>query len=114
MKRFLNILLSKERRRAARRVISGLVVYYWDGGQPIPRPVKDISLTGLYILTQNHWYPGTIVQLTLQETDKLIVPSDRCIKIQAKVVRQGSDGVGVAFLPGKARGVDQLGKRAPS
>jgi hypothetical protein len=96
---FLKNLLSQEHRRAGRRVIAGLVAYYWDGGRPTAHNVKDISLTGLYMFTQDRWYPGTVIQLTLQETDKTIAPSDRWIIVHAKVVRQGSDGVALLFAP---------------
>lgn len=105
---FLKNLLSQERRRAGRRVIAGLVAYYWDGGRPTAHNVRDISLTGLYMLTQDRWYPGTVLQLTLQETDKTIVPSDRWIIVHAKVVRQGSDGVGLVFAPATVSGLAEI------
>jgi hypothetical protein len=105
---FLKKLVSQERRRAGRRIIAGLVAYYWDGGRPTAHNVKDISLTGLYMLTQDRWYPGTIIQLTLQETDKTIAPSDRWIIVHAKVVRQGPDGVGLLFAPAAVSGLAEI------
>jgi hypothetical protein len=51
------------------------------------------------MFTPDKWYPGTVLQLTLQETDKTIVDSDRWIIVHAKIVRQGSDGVGLVFAP---------------
>ncbi len=105
---FLKNLLSQEHRRAGRRVIAGLVAYYWDGGQPTAHNVKDISLTGLYMLTQDRWYPGTVLRLTLQETDQTIAPSDRWIIVHAKVVRQGTDGVGLVFAPQAVTGLAEI------
>lgn len=92
-------------RRAGRRVIPGLVAWYWDSGRPTAHNGKDISLQGLYRFTQDRWCAGTVIHLMLQEMDKTIVPSDRWIIVHAKVVRLGSDGVGRLFAPEAVSGL---------
>ena len=84
---------SPERRRAQRYDQPGTVAYYWDGSVPVPREIRDISLTGAYLRTPERWYPGTIVKLTLKSN----VPSES-IEVRCKVVRHGADGVGLQFI----------------
>lgn len=113
MKRFLRRLLGHEHRFAERRTLSGLVAYYWDGGRPTAHEIRDISLTGMYLLTEDRWYLGTVIRMTLQETANTNVDSDKWIAVQARVVRHGSDGVGLAFIPGKVGGIAEFGTWVP-
>ena len=92
-------LLGKERRQAERRAVPGLVAYYWDGGQPVPHPVREISLTGMYLLTEQRWYLGTVVRMRLQQAKAPNEDPDPSIAVHARAVRWGEDGVGLAFLP---------------
>jgi hypothetical protein len=92
-------LLGKERRKAERRAVPGLVAYYWDGGPPAPHPVREISLTGMYLLTAERWYLGTVVRMRLQQTETPGEDPDRSIAVHARAVRLGEDGVAMAFLP---------------
>src|SRR5215469_8631657 len=94
--RGLKWLISRERRKAERRDRLPLVANYWDGGAPIAHEVRDISRSGLYLLTEQRWYPGTLVALTLQREDFAESDPDRSVSVNAKVVR--SDEGGVAFL----------------
>jgi hypothetical protein len=86
----------QDARRSPRESLSGLVAYFFTGGTPTQHPVRDISLLGLYIVTKVRWYHGTIVQLTL--TDDRQSTMDRSITLFGKVVRTGSDGVGMKFI----------------
>jgi hypothetical protein len=101
-----------------------LFAYYFTGGPPVAKRVRDISTSGLYLETGERWYLGTIVQLTL--TDRLRPKGSQSISLFAKVVRWGSDGVGLKFLldglvhrrverydvyePTNGIGVDQVGE----
>jgi hypothetical protein len=81
-----------------------LVAYYWDGSQPAPHSVRDISSGGTYLITEDRWHPGTLLMITLQ---KPVIADDtrpsRSIGVQSKVIRSGIDGVGFAFVfPGTA------------
>ena len=97
-------LMSQHRRRAQRHIEPRLVAFYWDGAAPQPRYIRDVSNTGFYLLTDQRWYPGTLITMTLQRTEKSDDGSKSSIAVQAKVIRLGEDGVAVAFVFPKARG----------
>lgn len=94
--------LSSDRRRAPRRPLPGLVAYYWTGSTPRAYQIADISVSGFYVLTEERWFPGTMVLMTLQRTDSSGKNLDDSIAIQSRVVRWGSDGLGLAFVVSKA------------
>ena len=101
-KGWLDWLLSEERRRARRRKSIPLVAYYWDGAQPVAHQVIDASPSGIYLLTDHRWYPGTILAMTLQRTGVEAGEPERAIAVNVKVMRSGEDGVGFEFvLPDK-------------
>jgi hypothetical protein len=88
-----------ERRSAGRRPPpDDFSVFRWNGSRLTQEPVKDISSTGLYILTEERWPTGTLLSLTLQRPGPLEFNPERRIEVQAKVVRCGKDGVGLAFV----------------
>lgn len=88
----------KERRQAKRQQARGLVAYYWDGNVPVPHEIRGISLSGMYLMTAQRWYPGTLIRMTLQSARGSATGPENAITIQAKAVRSGEDGVGVAFV----------------
>jgi hypothetical protein len=92
-------LFTRDRRQAKRHTSLPLVAYYWDGAEPVAHGILDASLSGLYLLTKQRWYPGTVVTVTLQRARAAANDPDRSIAVNAKVVRSGSDGVGLAFMP---------------
>jgi uncharacterized membrane protein (UPF0127 family) len=94
--------LSSDRRRAPRHPLPGLVAYYWTGSTPRAYQIADISSSGFYVLTEERWFPGTMVLMTLQRTDSSGKNLDDSIAIQSRVVRWGSDGLGLAFVLSKA------------
>jgi hypothetical protein len=83
-------------RKAARESLSGLAACFWTGGVPEQHSVRDISSTGLYVFTEERWYPGTAVRMTL--TDLMEPTRERSISVEVRVVRWGNDGVGVEFI----------------
>ena len=86
-----------EPRSAPRVVIPGLIAYFFTGATPTPHEVLDISTSGLYIITSERWYLGTLIRLTL--TDRHNPKTERSLTVNARVVRWGNDGVGFEFLP---------------
>ena len=60
--------------------------------------VKDISPRGLYLRTEQRWYPGTLVMLSLQRVDLPSSDPNYSIAVRARVVRSDSDGVGFSFV----------------
>lgn len=95
LQRFLSPKPS-EPRTSTRESIQGLVAHFFTGGAPVPHAVRDISATGLYVYTQERWYPGTMVRVTL--TDIRDPRSERSITLHMTVVREGNDGVGLQFV----------------
>ena len=89
---------SPDPRKAPRESAPGLAAYYWTGGTPEAHPIRDISATGLYVVTEERWYPGTLVLMTLQATDLGEEISERTICVHSRAVRWGKDGVGLQFV----------------
>lgn len=93
--------VSQDRRKAERHSAPRLVAYYWDGAAPQEHAVRDISSTGLYLITEECWYPSTLVAMTLQgtgSTGSTDYPFERSIAVQARVIRSDADGVGFALV----------------
>lgn len=102
MKRWL-LQEDEEPRRAARLARPELVVHYWGGTAPGCREIRDISESGAYIYTTEHWYPGTIIRVVFQTQRMSIVDdggrqAEGSICINCRVVRHGDDGVALDFL----------------
>lgn len=86
------------RPRAERRESPALVAVHWDGSIPHQSPVANLSSSGAYLLTREHWNPGEIVSLTLQRRGALENAGRSRFTIRAKAVRCDKDGVAVAYL----------------
>lgn len=108
-KSWLEWLWPRERRGSTRKTSLPLEAYYWDGSAPAPHPVRDVSLDGVYVLTEQRWYSHTMLTLTLTRTDRRQNDPSRSARLTAKVVRAGSDGVGFAFIypPNKRSNAEQ-------
>lgn len=87
-----------EPRKNMRESVPGLTAYFFTGGTPVAHPIRDISTTGLFVVTEERWYPGTLVQMTLKKTEEGIPRTEYSIALMAKALRWGNDGVGVAFV----------------
>jgi Flp pilus assembly protein TadG len=98
LKELFEQLFSKDRRRADRKTSPNMAVHYWNGGAPTEHSIRDISSTGLFLLTEERWYPGTLLMMTLQRKDQTENSSERSIAVQSRAVRWGSDGVGMEFI----------------
>ena len=89
---------SPDPRKAPRVRAPGLAAYYWNGEAPVAHGIRDISSSGLYVVTEERWYPGTLVLMTLQRSDLGEEMAERSIAVQSRAVRWGPDGVGLQFL----------------
>jgi Flp pilus assembly protein TadG len=98
VKSWLERLMSHDRRKAQRLEEPRLVAYYWDGSAPAAHGIRDISSAGFYLLTEQRWYVGTLITMTLQKTAGADAGSEQSIAVQARVVWLGPDGVGLAFV----------------
>jgi len=68
LKRLFGKVFSRDRRTAERLPAADLSAYYWTGAAPAHHGIRDISSTGFYLVTEERWYPGTLVMMTLQKT----------------------------------------------
>jgi len=84
--------------RAERRHVEGLGALHLVGTAPGLDDVKDISSSGMYILTNERWTPGEINSIRLTSDDVPAGDPDHDIEIKAKTVRWGEDGMGLSFI----------------
>ncbi len=97
-KNWLERWWSPDPRKAPREMGPGLAAYYWNGATPKAHTIRDISSTGLYIVTEERWYPGTLVLMTLQRTAGKEKTAERAVRVMTRAVRWGNDGVGLQFV----------------
>ena len=110
---------SPDPRRAPRERAPGLAAYYWNGSASKAHSVRDISATGLYVVTEERWYPGTLILMTLQNTEAGADIDERSISVLSRAVRWGNDGVGLQFVlngeenphKGKSSQIDGVNKK---
>jgi hypothetical protein len=99
-------------RKAPRETMPGVAAYYWTGAAPKAHAVKDISSTGLYVVTEERWYPGTLILMTLQAEVFGEEAVEHSIAVHSRAVRWGSDGVGLQFIlqdaPAASKGANPL------
>jgi hypothetical protein len=89
---------SADRRKRERLPAPGLAAYYWTGGEPKAYQLGNVSQSGLYLLTDERWRPGTRIVMTLQKGSGDEVGSEKISQVESKVVRWGEDGVGCEFV----------------
>jgi hypothetical protein len=100
-----------EPRKSPRDPVAGLTAHFFTGGAPVAHEIRDFSATGLYVVTTERWYLGTVIRMTLSKPDIGQAPSERSITIEARSVRWGNDGVGLEFVIAPAR---KSGRGKPS
>ena len=98
IKDMLGQWFSKDRRRAERKPSPALAAHYWNGASPAEHGIRDISSSGLFLLTEERWYPGTLVVMTLQNKGEARKGPEHSISVQSKAVRWGRDGIGLEFV----------------
>lgn len=87
-----------DRRTASRKRWPRLVAFDASGEAVKVHGVRDISATGLYLLTEERWPLGTQVKMSLQRTDGESGDAMFPITVDLKVCRWGHDGLGLQFL----------------
>lgn len=87
-----------DKRKVTREVAPGLIARFWNGGPPQAHPVRDISASGLYVVTEERWYLGTQILITLTRPARGKSQAESTITMHAVAVRHGSDGVGLEFI----------------
>lgn len=87
-----------EPRKTLRAALPDLAAYFWTGGAPQSHAIRNISPTGMYVVTEERWYPGTLVQMTLKKTEREGAGPEATISLLTRVQRWGNDGVGLEFV----------------
>jgi hypothetical protein len=95
----------QDQRGLERECVPGLAAHFWTGGAPQVHSIRDISANGLYMVTDERWYLGTRVRITLTKTDDKNERAPRSITVEAEVVRWGNDGVGLSFILQDSRNI---------
>jgi PilZ domain-containing protein len=87
----------RRQRMGVRRAAPQIVVIHSCGATERKYPVKDISATGVYLLTQDRWASGTPVPLTLHHSCIEHEDFGNDITLPAQAVRCAQDGMGLSF-----------------
>jgi hypothetical protein len=83
---------------AERRTPSGFAARRRNNPASKPATIRDISATGLRLLTDERWPIGELIPLTVEVEGLLSDPSEPQITVQARVVRHAEDGIGLSFV----------------
>ncbi len=102
VKEWLSQAPDKDRRIAQRKRWPHLSAVETEADSTSPHAVRDISTTGLYLLTEERWPLGTRVRMSLQRTDALDDATMIPTTVQLRVSRWGADGVGLEFVTADA------------
>jgi PilZ domain len=86
-----------EKPRAERRSASGLEAQYGVEIPGFPAGIKDISASGVYLLTEKRLGSGELITLVLREKGQSEPSADLQFSVHARVARQGEDGIGLSF-----------------
>lgn len=87
-----------DKRKSPRKPAPGLFAFFWTGGPPLAHSIRDISATGLYVVSEERWYPGTLVRMTLATAESGEQSETNSVTVLARAVRDGNDGVGLEFV----------------
>lgn len=87
-----------DRRKGRRIPIPNLVAYDTTTGVAQAFEVGDISATGMFILTEERWPPGSVLSLSIQREGPQEISTERRIQLQAGAVRLAQNGVGLSFV----------------
>jgi hypothetical protein len=84
--------------RAERRSVDGLEAVHWTGSSPGLDIVKNISATGMYLVTRERWAEGEVnpIRLVYPELDEKNLDGE--VTVETKAVRWGEDGMGLTFI----------------
>lgn len=93
----------REQRRSPRLANTGLVGYYFSGGESKPHEIRNLSVTGFLMKTEERWLRGTVLRINLQRTTRNEDDPEIALTVHCRVVSECEDGVGFEFvLPGLA------------
>jgi hypothetical protein len=86
------------RRMTGRRHAGSLCARYRERGSMAANPIRDISKSGLYLITEERWPVGMRVTMRLQPMDTQEMCTTSPVLVHLKVARWGQDGLGLEFI----------------
>jgi hypothetical protein len=98
LKRTVQKFGAMEQPRAERRTAPGLAASYGLDPTFTHARIKNISATGIYLVTEKRLRTGEMITLTLEEEGEPENSSELQISVHARVARQGEDGIGLSFV----------------
>ncbi|MGB6489022.1 MAG: PilZ domain-containing protein [Steroidobacteraceae bacterium] len=90
--------LTEVQPRAERRTASGLAASYGLDPASTHAGIKNISASGIYLVTEKRLRTGELITLKLEEGGQPENSSELQISLHARVARQGEDGIGLSFV----------------
>jgi hypothetical protein len=84
--------------RAERLAPAGFTAWRRGNGTLKLANLKNISSTGILLLTEERWPIGELIPLTLQGEGSPENRSQLQLEVQARVVQHGEDGIGLTFV----------------
>jgi hypothetical protein len=87
-----------EKPRAERRIPSGFAARQRNSPASKPFIIRNISTSGLFVLTDERWPIGRLVPLIVQVEGAPEYISEPQFAVQARVIRHGEDGMGLTFV----------------
>jgi hypothetical protein len=97
-KRMLQKLGKPEQPRAERESATGLAAQYGLGSAFTSAAIKDVSATGIYLVTEKRLQTNELITLVLREEGIPEKSSELQFSVHARVVRQGEEGIGLSFV----------------
>jgi hypothetical protein len=89
--------VAHDRRRSERTPCPLPISYFSAGGTLAAHVIRDISETGLYLITHERWPIGAEIRMSLQRSDGPHGTLHAPVMLRLRVARWGSDGVGLEF-----------------
>lgn len=84
--------------RAERREVPGLEAIHWTGSSPGLDIVRNISASGMYLVTRERWPEGEVNPVRLVYPELTDDSAEKQVTIETKTVRWGEDGMGLSFV----------------
>lgn len=84
--------------RPERREVPGLEAIHWTGSSPGLDIVKNISSTGMYLVTRERWPEGEVNPIRLVYPELADDSAEKQVTIETRTVRWGEDGMGLSFV----------------
>ncbi len=98
LKHVLQRLGEPEQPRVERWPATGLSALYGIDSASRPAGIKDVSASGIYLLTEERFHADELVNLILRKEGEPEDSSDLQISVQARVTGQGEDGIALEFV----------------